>query len=52
MGTNIRAFGWTDVVGAFMYLNSPDIDAEDGVVLVDELLRLSGAPTIDELANR
>jgi hypothetical protein len=52
MGTSIRAFGWNDVVGAFHYLSSPDVDPDDGVELVEELLRRSGAPKIDDLAAR
>lgn len=52
MGSSIRAFGWNDVVGAFHYLSSPEVDADDGVIIVEELLRRSGAPKIDELAAR
>lgn len=52
MGTEIRAFSWSDVPAALEYLKSPEIDIEQGVKLVEELLRRSNAPTIRELAAR
>jgi hypothetical protein len=52
MGTNIRAFAWNDVAGALQYLGSPQVDVDWGVTLVEELLRRSGAPSIDDLAGR
>jgi hypothetical protein len=51
MGTNIRAFGWNDVAGAFLYLASPSVDVDEGIELVEELLQRSGAPKIAELAG-
>lgn len=52
MGTKIRAYPWTDVAGAFDYLESPGLDIDDGIAIVEELLRRSKAPTIDELAKQ
>jgi hypothetical protein len=49
MGLKIRAFGWNDIVGAFEYLGSPDVDIDEGPKIVAQLLMKAGAPTIEEM---
>ena len=51
MGLKIRAFPWHDLQGAFDYLGSEALSAEQGVELVAELLARSGAPTLESLVN-
>ncbi len=49
LGLKIRAFDWGNLADAFEYLGSPHVGADEGIALVEELLRKSGAPPMDEI---
>lgn len=52
LGLQLRSFAFTEsqVLDAFIYLNSAHLDPEQGLELSERLMREAGAPTIAELS--
>lgn len=52
LGLNIKGFGWREVSNALEYLDRPSLDPDWGLVLIEELMDRSSAPTLEQMRER